>query len=176
MFLVDKSKPELGLWRARLSVQLVLDRRTAKSILRAYRCSPLLRQDKHAKAAHKKCVMRKGQIRAGCGWLSFSVSLDANKTTWRLFTIGCDTLEAASAWLQRCHVDSEKNSKIPQRKGSGCFLICFESNTRAWWRVLGLKCFGRAADRRKDCSKQQSSRGHWCSPAIMLKTNKLVQN
>lgn len=165
MLLVDKSKPELGLWPARLSVQLVLDRQTAKNILRGYRCSLLPRQDKHMQM-NVKCLMRKGQIRAGRGWLSCSVSLDGNKSKWR----------AACAWLQRCHADLEKNSKIPQGKGSSCLPICFDSSRTVWWRVLGLKCFGGAADRHTDCSKQQSSRGHWCSPAIMLKTNNLVQN
>lgn len=83
--------------------------------------------------------------------------LDVNKTKWRLFTFRCDTLEAAFAWLQRCHVDSEENSKIPQRKDSSCFLIWFESNIRAWWRVLGLKCFSGAADRLKTAANSRAA-------------------
>lgn len=147
------------------------------SILRGYRCSlpPQTRQT-HAKEESVECWMRKGQIRAGCGWLSFSVwlkgvwtvsrfrkNLDGNEAKWHLFAF----LEAACAWLQRCHVDLEekKQQNMSEERFQRLLLFGFNQREEAWWRVSGLKGFSRAAD----CSKQQSSGGHWCSPAITLK-------
>lgn len=157
MFLVDKSRPELGLWCARLSVQLVLDRRTAKTILRGYRCSLLPRQDKHAKAANKKCVMRKWQIRAGCGWLSFSVSLDANKTTWRLFTFGCDTLEAASAASQ--DAKTAVNSRAAGATGA-VQQLCWKqtSSSKIRSNPLSIEASEKLNSHKPECCSQSASR------------------
>lgn len=94
------------------------------------------------------CLMRKGQIRAGCGSLSFSVwpkrvsimssfrKLDANKTKWHISLRHTGSCLHLAAEMSHRFREKQPNTS-EERFQPPPYLV--ESNRTAWWRVSGLK-------------------------------------